>query len=248
MAEIQPARAVELLDRLVMTVGEPFEHHAAAARVLLGQNRGAEAARYAEPLAKAMPWSAEARLLLANVKRDEATMVTVAMDGQAAYGTRLEAAQVLNRSITTGAKELDLLAGRVTSAAEAEQPYVVTARLKAAAAATDSAVKIRLLRAVLALDPSQRLPLFKVLNGAPLLALAEDGNVPMEMREAVGDAFVRAGQAQRAVMFYERFPVKLAAAQAEVDRRAKNEARRPLVNEGLEQPHTVKPRLLAGAR
>jgi len=33
-----------------------------------------------------------------------------------------------------------------------------------------------------------------------------------------------------------------------VDRRMKNEARRPLVQEGLEQPHTVKPRLLAGAR
>jgi len=248
LAEIQPARAVELLDRLVMTMGEPFAYHAAAAGVLLAQNRGAEAARYAEPLAKAVPWSAEARLLLARVKGDEATLVTVAMDGQAAYGTRLEAAQALNRSITTGARELDLLAGRVTSATEAEQPYVVTARLKAAAAATDGAVKVRLLRAVLALQPDQRLPLFRVLNGVPLLALAEDGSVPAEMREAVGDAFVKAGQPHRAVLYYEGLPAKQAAAQAEVDRRMKNEARRPLVQEGLEQPHTVKPRLLAGAR
>jgi len=248
LAEIQPARAVELLDRLVMTMGEPFAYHAAAAGVLLAQNRGAEAARYAEPLAKAAPWSAEARLLLARAKGDEATLVTVAMDGQAAYGTRLEAAQALNRSITTGARELDLLAGRVTSATEAEQPYVVTARLKAAAAATDGAVKVRLLRAVLALQPDRRLPLFRVLNGVPLLALAEDGSVPAEIREAVGDAFVKAGQPHRAVLYYEGLPAKQAAAQAEVDRRMKNEARRPLVQEGLEQPHTVKPRLLAGAR
>jgi len=248
LAAVQPARAVALLDRLVMAVGEPFTNHAAAASLLLEQKRPAEALRYAEPLAAAKPWSTEAKLLLARAKSDEATLVTVAMDRNAAYAIRLQAAEALNRTVTTGSRELDLLAAKVTSATEAEQPYVVTARLRAAEKATDAAVKVRLLRGALAIDPSQRLPLFRALQGAPLLALADDGNVPPEMREAVGDAYLKAGQAERAVLYFEGLPAKQKLAQAEVARRAKNESRRPIVNQGLEQPHDVRVRLLAGAQ
>ena len=248
LAQVQPARAVALLDRLVMTVGEPFAQHAAAASLLLEQKRPADALRYAEPLAAAKPWSAEAKLLLARAKGDEATLVTVAMDRHAPYAIRLQAAEALNRTVTTGARELDLLAGKVTSATEAEQPYTVTARLRAAEKATDAAVKVRLLRGALAIDPSHRLPLFRALRGAPLLALAEDGNVPPEVREAVGDAYLQAGQAERAALYYEGNPDKQKQAQAEVERRAKNESRRPIVNQGLEQPHDVRVRLLAGAQ
>jgi hypothetical protein len=252
LAEVQPERAVELLDRLVMSAGEPFAYHGAAARLLLRLKRPAEAARYAEPLAQATPWSAESKLLLAQAKRDEATLVTVAMDRQAGYAVRLEAAQAMNRTLTSGARELDLLAARITSPTEAEQPFVVTARLKAAEATTDPAVKLRLLRAAMAIEPSVRLTVVKALlaasRSAEMLALVQEGEVPAELREAVGDAYVKMGEPVRALLFYEDRPTRLAAAQAEVDRRTRNESRRPMVQEGLEQPHAVKPRLLAGAR
>lgn len=252
LAEVQPERAVELLDRLVMGAGEPFAYHGAAARLLLRLKRPAEAARYAEPVAQAMPWSAESKLLLAQAKGDEATLVTVAMDRQAAYALRLEAAQAMNRTLTSGARELDLLAARITSPTEAEQPFVVTARLKAAEAVADPVVKLRLLRVAMAIEPSVRLTVVKALlaanRSAEMLALVQEGEVPPELREAVGDAYVRMGEPARALLFYEDRPTKLVAAQAEVDRRTRNESRRPMVQEGLEQPHAVKPRLLAGAR
>ncbi|MFN7648620.1 MAG: hypothetical protein ACK5UT_14015 [Acidobacteriota bacterium] len=248
LAQEQPARAVALLDRLVMTVGEPYAQHAAAASLLLELGRPAEALRYAVPLAAAQPWSAEARLLLGRAKGDEAALVAVAIDRHAPYALRLRAAAALNRPVTTGARELDLLAARQTSPAEAEQPYAVTARLRAAEKAADAAVKVRLLRGALAIDPAQRLPLFAALQGAPLLALAEDGDVPPETRERVGDAYLAAGQAERAIFYFDGNPAKERRAKEEVARRTKNESRRPVVGQGLEQPHVVRVRLEAGAQ
>jgi hypothetical protein len=248
LAQEQPARAVALLDRLVMTVGEPYAHHAAAASLLLDLERPADALRYAAPLAAAQPWSAEARLLLARAQGDQAALTAVATDRHAAYSLRLRAAAALNRPVSTGARELDLLAARQTAPTDAEQPYAVTARLRAAEKTADAAVKVRLLRGALAIDPGQRLPLFRALQGAPLLALAEDGDVPPEMREKVGDAYLAAGQADRAIFYFEGNPAKERRAKEEVARRMKNESRRPVVNQGLEQPHEVRVRLLAGAQ
>ncbi len=272
-----PEKAIPLFDVYVMQSDVPFARHQTAGDVFLRNKRKAEAVRYLEPLVAAEPWNRTARVLLAEARDDDGALATLSADKELSYNDRLRAAQWIGanrpKAIQSGSGELDLLAANTAAPTAAEQPLWAAARRTAAAAAKDAATKIRLLRGVLAIAPTDDasvLVLFRTLlqSGRPREASSaiEDRQqvlVEPEDRARQADAYVRIGQLQRAIGIFEsvvesgtpeqnrRWRNAIAAVTAQAARDEENQARRPVIGEELEQRSIVKPRVLApqgGAR
>jgi predicted Zn-dependent protease len=180
--------ALDLLRRLVVVVGNPFENLDPAAALLEKTGHNAEAIEFLQQLVNSSPWEPAYRLRLARVSlaasqnapgaRDSLT--ALASSPQATYSLRTQAALAMaslapqaNRSqmnpaqMNLGSGELNLLAGATGgfSAASADHAFFHEARIRAARTSTDSKVKSQLLRSVLFDSPNQddaRIPLFEV--------------------------------------------------------------------------------------
>ncbi len=174
------AGAVELLRRLVVVVGSPFENLDPAAALLEKTGHAAEAVEFLDQLVKATPWEPSFRLRLAkariaaaqevNSARD--TLVKIASGKESPYSIRVDAVAALagaRPGAEFGSGELKLLAGDVhgISPASADQPFFYDARLKAAENQADSRLKLELLEKALADTPARdtaRIPLFNAAS------------------------------------------------------------------------------------
>jgi predicted Zn-dependent protease len=155
--------ALELLRRLVLAVGSPYENLDSAASLLEKTGHNKEAVEFLDQLVKATPWDFSFRLRLAKPRigaaQDAASaqviLTKIAAGSQAPYNMRVEAASALagaRAQVDFGSAELKLLAGdpRGGTPATANQPNFYDARLRAAQSASDPHVKIQLLGAALA--------------------------------------------------------------------------------------------------
>ena len=170
--------AMDVLRRLALVVGQPFENLDSAATLLARNGRHAEAVEFLSRLTKAEPWNQGARLHLAqeqiaagqDAPEARSLATAVATDAQATYADRLAAAAILTGSgPDLGSGELDVIAHGTGSA---DKPYFFIARLSAAKKSTDVALSARLLQSALADAPDRdaaRLPLFYAL-----IALKQD--------------------------------------------------------------------------
>ena len=151
--------AVDLLRRLVVAVGNPFENLDPAAALLEKTGHNAEAIEFLEQLVKASPWEPGYRLRLARAKVAAGQDVVSAQNALAAiasrtdvsYNVRTQSALALagmDHPVELGSAELNLLAGGIgtIAASVADQPFFYEARLKAAQSSSDAHVKVQLLR------------------------------------------------------------------------------------------------------
>ena len=181
LAEIRAAAgdtpgALELLRRLVVVVGNPYENLDPAAALLEKTGHPAEAVEFLDQLVKSAPWEASYRLRLAKARLAARTansstdaLAKIASSSEAAYSIRVEAAIALSSAPTAtdlGSAELKLLSlgTRSISAGAAERPFFYDARLKAADNAADPKTKMQPLSKALADTPARgdaRIPLFK---------------------------------------------------------------------------------------
>jgi Flp pilus assembly protein TadD len=181
--------ALELLHRLSLVVGEPFDNLAASGALLERLNRPTEALEFRRARVQAVPWDAEAHIALARAEFAAAQDRVDALDrlGRVAespkerYAVRVDAARAfasaggrLGRPAQT---EIDWLRTmpELTPAA-ADRPMFVAARLTAAERATEPSARIELLLAAVAIDPAGpglRLPLFRaeLAGGKPADAI-----------------------------------------------------------------------------
>ena len=203
--------AMELLRRLTLVVGLPFENLEPAASLLARTGHHAESTQLFKQLVEAQPWDAEAHLHLAEEQIAAGADVgdarklarVIASDRQALYGQRVRAAELAgNDAGSLGSGELDWLAHQSTNPAEtADKPFFYAARVKAAQkAAADMRVSLLLN----ALRDSQdadtaRLPLFFALAATgqdrlavsalePLLQSGLLQSAPGERRRAIMDS------------------------------------------------------------
>lgn len=179
--------AMELLRRMTLVVGTPFENLDSAAALLEKTGHPAEAAQFLDQLVKAVPWIAAYRLRLAKAEMATAENADVARDSLAAiatntevpYETRVGAATALAGSrpqANLASDELKLLVtGAAIPAAEANKPFFYPARLKAAEQARSEELRLEILRSAVEERPNRdaaRLPLFRafVASGQSQLA------------------------------------------------------------------------------
>jgi Flp pilus assembly protein TadD len=168
--------ALDLLRRLVVVVGNPYENLDPAAALLEKTAHPAEAVEFLDQLVKSAPWEVSYRLRLAraqlaakdaNASAD--ALAKIAFSAEAAYSVRVEAAIALSGNQTAadlGSAELKLLSGRPhsISSVEADQTFFYDARLRTAEKATDARVRVKLLSKALADTPARndaRIPVFK---------------------------------------------------------------------------------------
>ena len=173
--------AVELLRRLVVVVGIPFENLDPAAALLEKTGHNAEAIEFLEQLVKALPWEPACRLRLAkakvsagqNVDSAQKALTAIAAGPDVSYIVRTESALALadmRRPVELGSAELNLLAGGPSAIAVflADQPFFYDARLGPAQSSADARVKVQLLGNALADTPARddaRIPLFQAAAG-----------------------------------------------------------------------------------
>ncbi|MBM3754707.1 MAG: hypothetical protein FJW38_12085 [Acidobacteria bacterium] len=268
----ETAKGLALLKAYMMNGATPFDRHQRAGDLLMKHKRTQEAAAIYQSLAQAEPWNWNAAVALAEAKGDENSMGVAVGQSAASYEARLRAARWIRVNKKPAAiaapPELSYIAGGDSAVQAAEQPYWLEGRMLAAAASKDTAIRARLYRGALAVKPGDSaaaLELFRVLAAAGRwreavvaideLAYSVHGRAD---RELIANAFVRANQGPRASGIYqvlasgETDPAKrrtleqaIAAINARVARDAANDARRPVVNDGLEQDRIVKPRLTA---
>jgi cellulose synthase operon protein C len=170
------AGALELLRRLVVVVGNPYENLDPVAALLEKTGHAAEAVEFLDQLVKSAPWEdsyrlrlAKARITAKDAKTSADALATIASSPAAAYAVRVEAAIARSGAQTAvdlGSAELKLLCGgpRSISTAAADQAFFYDARLKASENATDARAKLQPLRKALADIPARgdaRIPLFK---------------------------------------------------------------------------------------
>ena len=179
--------AMQLLRRLTVVVGNPFENLDPAAALLEKTGHATEAVEFLAQLSAAAPWDASVRLRWARARiaanadaaaREE--VIKTASSPLVSYGLRVEAAQALagqRPGATLGSEELNLLAGapaQITTIA-ADKPYFYDARLRAGKGSTDPQAIIQLLRKAVEEFPQRdpaKYPLFETAAGAHADALA----------------------------------------------------------------------------
>jgi tetratricopeptide (TPR) repeat protein len=173
--------AVELLRRLVVVVGNPFENLDPAAALLEKTGHNAEAIEFLEQLVKASPWEPGYRLRLARAKvaagqdvvSAQNALAAIASGADVSYNVRTQSALALagrRDQVELGSAELNLLADGIgtIAASAADQPFFYEARLKAAQSSSDAHVKVQLLGNALADTPARddaRIPLFLAAAG-----------------------------------------------------------------------------------
>lgn len=174
------AGALDLLHRLALAIGNPFENLDPAASLLEKTGHHTEAAEFLDQLVKSAPWDASYRLRLAKEKLAANVDVTAATDSLSAiasspgtsYDLRLQAARALGGRghSDLGSAELNLLSGTGTvTASSADKFYFYEARIRAAGETADSQVKIQLLSHSIIDFPRRnpaRVPLFQAAQSA----------------------------------------------------------------------------------
>ncbi|MGC2329804.1 MAG: hypothetical protein WA604_24050 [Candidatus Sulfotelmatobacter sp.] len=172
--------ALDLLRRLVVVVGNPFENLDPAAALLEKTGHHAEAVEFLDQLVKSAPWDSSYRLRLAKAKlaasgyaASEQALAAIAASPTTLYDLRLKAATGLagHTHPNLGSGEMDLLAGPPTAitVADADKFYFYEARIKAAQNASDAQTKIQLLSHCIVDFPRRdeaRIPLFQAATTA----------------------------------------------------------------------------------
>ncbi len=198
--------ALELVRRLVLVVGNPFENLDPAAALLEKTGHPAEAVEFLEQLVKSAPWEPAYRLRLAKAKiatgkesgASQQALVQLASSTELPYRLRIQAAEAITApppGVDLGSHELKLAAGiaKATPLAAADQPFFYEARMKAAEDAADPKVKLQLLGKALADTPSRddaRIPLFLTATG-----LHEDEFAFASIEQVLRDQMVRRAHA-----------------------------------------------------
>jgi tetratricopeptide (TPR) repeat protein len=173
--------ALDLLHRLVVAVGSPFENLDPAAALLEKTGHNTEAIEFLEQLVKSAPWDSSYRLRLAKAKLAAGSDAAVALDALSAiastpastYDLRLKAAASLTGTFSRdlGSGELKLLAAgkSALTAVAADKFYYYEARVRAAENTADPQIKIQLLSHCGIDFPrreSARVPLFEAATSA----------------------------------------------------------------------------------
>lgn len=175
LASGDTAGALDLLRRLVVAVGSPFENLDPAAALLEKTGHNTEAVEFLEQLVKSAPWDASYRLRLAKARlaagQDQASALealsSIAISTSVSYDWRLKAAAALGRQShpNLGSDELNLLAGGGTiSSVAADKLYFYDGRMKAAEQTSDLPTKMQLLSHCVIDFPrrnASRVPLFE---------------------------------------------------------------------------------------
>ncbi len=157
--------ALGLLNRMTLVSSDMDADRDAAARLLEDRKKPAEAIPFLRALAEDAPWKAGYRvrlgaaLLAVNSADAEALGLLHAAiaDPKALYADRMAAARALkgHGAPESSSGELQLIAGTgCPSAADAAKPFFVAARAVAASCAPDVKTREQLLRAALAIAPS----------------------------------------------------------------------------------------------
>ncbi len=175
------AGGVELLRRMVVAVGNPFENLDPAAALLEKTGHNAEAVEFLAQLVQSAPWDPVYRLRLAkatfaagqNAGSAQHVLASIASSGEVAYSVRTQAALTLaglhyqpeHGPIRVGSTELNLLASGAggLSASAVNQPFFYEARLQAAQSSSEPRLKFQMLGNALADTPTRddaRIPLF----------------------------------------------------------------------------------------
>jgi tetratricopeptide (TPR) repeat protein len=167
--------ALDLLRRLVIVVGNPFENLDPAAALLEKTGHNAEAIEFLEELVKSTPWETSYRLRLAKARlaagsdlaNADESLFTIASSPSSLYDLRLKAAAAISgrASRDLGGGELNLLAGGnpALQPGAADKFYYYEARIRAAEITTDPLIKAQLLSHCVIDFPrrdSARVPLF----------------------------------------------------------------------------------------
>ncbi len=207
--------AIELLRRLVAVVGNPFENLDPASALLEKMGHNADAVEFLQALVQSAPWDAANRLRLAKAElasgKNEGpaqdTVASIASNPDVPYAVRTQAAlslasiqfPPLHPAVECGSKELSLLASRrVISALAADQPFLYSARLRAALGVADLRGKVQLLGNALADTPLRddaRVPLFLALAAARSDEFARGVIEPLLTRSS-RNRFTRVGFAE----------------------------------------------------
>ena len=179
LAAEDEAGALDLLRRLAIAVGAPFENLDPAAALLEKTGHNAEAIEFLEQLVKSAPWDPSYRLRLAKAKlaagadpdNSQQALSQVASLPSADYQLRLKAASALSgkQHSALGGEELDLLATAKTTItlSAADKFYFYEARMRAAENVSDPHTKIQLLNHCIIDFPRRnaaRVPLFEAAN------------------------------------------------------------------------------------
>jgi cellulose synthase operon protein C len=173
--------AIDLLRRLVVAVGNPFQNLDPAAALLEKSGHTAEALEFLDQLVKSAPWDPAFRLRLAKARMaagaDTANVVSslqaIASAPEGQYDLRLKAAAALQGlpHADLGSGELNLLAGNpeAITAGAADKFYYYDARIKAAERVADNPAKIQVLSHCVIDFPRRdaaRIPLFRAAAGS----------------------------------------------------------------------------------
>jgi predicted Zn-dependent protease len=173
--------ALDLLRRLVVVVGIPFENLDPAAALLEKTGHNAEAIEFLDQLVKAAPWDPSYRLRLAKAKlavntdadNAQTAIAAIAAAATTSYDLRLKAASALagRTHSDLGSGELNLLAAapNTITAAAADKFYFYEARVKAAQNVSDAQTKMQLLSHCIIDFPRRdeaRIPLFQAATAA----------------------------------------------------------------------------------
>jgi tetratricopeptide (TPR) repeat protein len=156
LASGDSAGALDLLHRLVVVVGNPFENLDPAAALLEKTGHNAEAVEFLDQLVQSAPWDASYRLRLAKAKLTagedgvaQESLAAIATAPSASYTLRINAAAALSGRPHSdlGSGELNLLAsnGNEITPAAADKFYFYTARVLAAQNSTEAKTKVQLL-------------------------------------------------------------------------------------------------------
>jgi cellulose synthase operon protein C len=172
--------ALDLLRRLVVVVGNPFENLDPAASLLEKTGHNTEAVEFLDQLVKSEPWEPSYRLRLAKANlaaknaastqaaaQAEASLAAVASASSTPYELRLKAAVALasHPHSDLGSGELNLLAAPATALtpAAADRFYFYEARIRAAQNVAGAKTKTQLLSHCIIDFPRRdeaRIPLF----------------------------------------------------------------------------------------
>jgi predicted Zn-dependent protease len=196
--------ALELLRRLVIAVGNPYENLSSASALLEKTGHNAEAIEFLNQLIKSAPWEPAYRLRLAKAEIAANQDAGAALDAlakiaaapESPYGVRVEAATALSGSrpaADLGSAELKLLAAdpRAVTALAADQSFFYEVRLRGAENTSDLQVKMQLLGHALAETPARddaRIPIFRAAVAAHSdeFAFAALGQIAATLRQQAG--------------------------------------------------------------
>ena len=271
------AAATTLLNRMTLVVEDGFETLPPAAELLGKYGKTPEAADFLRRRVRAVPWDAAATVHLARTslrRRQRGAFLTSAVtDSQAAYEFRAEAARMGGTwaGIAVGYRTRVVVSGRRKS--RCCRQTISWKRIDAGKAA-DIGIRLRLWRGARhRAGGRERSPWSlraALASGRDSLALAIRSNTPQEPqltdaeRASIAEALAAAAerlddlnsaQSYLGVAIQLRPPNQRDSLQrkfqnitAELQRRAKNAARQPVVRDVIEQDTVVRPRILRSAQ